>query len=65
MKKPEQLKGLMRNFAKDKNLRPQEILQMYLFERIVERLAFSKFKNNVILKGGLLIASMIGVAACK
>ncbi len=61
MKTPEQLKGLMRNFAKDKNLRPQEILQMYLFERIVERLSFSKFKNNVILKGGLLIASMIGV----
>lgn len=31
------------------------------FERIIERLSLSKFRNNFILKGGLLIASMIGV----
>jgi predicted nucleotidyltransferase component of viral defense system len=61
MKTPEQLKGSMRNIAKNRNLRPQEILQMYLFERIIERLSLSKFRNNFILKGGLLIASMIGV----
>lgn len=61
MKTPEQLKGTIRNIAKDKNLKPQEILQMYLFERIIERLSLSKYKDNFILKGGLLIASMIGV----
>ncbi len=61
MKTPEQLKGTIRNIAKDKNLKPQEVLQMYLFERIIERLSLSKYKDNFILKGGLLIASMIGV----
>jgi hypothetical protein len=61
MKTPEQLKGFIRNLAKDKKLKPQEVLQMYLFERIIERLSLSKYKDNFILKGGLLIASMIGV----
>ncbi|MBK5262585.1 MAG: nucleotidyl transferase AbiEii/AbiGii toxin family protein, partial [Peptostreptococcaceae bacterium] len=51
----------IRNIAKNKNLKPQEVLQMYLFERILERLSLSKYKDNFVLKGGLLIASMIGV----
>ncbi|MBO1265274.1 nucleotidyl transferase AbiEii/AbiGii toxin family protein [Proteiniclasticum sp. SCR006] len=61
MRNPEQLKGVIRNIAKDKNLKPHEVLQMYLFERILERLSLSSYRNNFILKGGLLIASMIGV----
>lgn len=61
MKTPENLKGTIRKFAKNKNLRPQEVLQMYLFERIIQRLSLSKYRDNFVLKGGLLIASMIGV----
>ena len=61
MKTPEQLKGAIRNIASEKNLRSQEVLQMYLFERILERLAASRFRSNFILKGGLLISSMIGI----
>ena len=61
MKTPEQLKGAIRNIAAQKNLRPQEVLQMFLFERILERLAVSRYRNNFILKGGLLISSMIGI----
>ena len=61
MKTPEQLKGAIRNIAAQKNLRPQEVLQMFLFERILERLAVSRDRNNFILKGGLLISSMIGI----
>lgn len=61
MKTPEQLKGAIRNIAKSKNLRPQEVLQMFLFERVLERLSQSQYKNNFILKGGLLISSMIGI----
>lgn len=34
---------------------------MYLFERVIERLAASLYKNSFILKGGLLISSMIGM----
>lgn len=61
MKTPEQLKGGIRNIAKEKKLKPQEVLQMFLFERILERISLSKYKDNFILKGGLLISSMIGV----
>lgn len=61
MKTPEQLKGAIRNIAAQKNLRPQEVLQMFLFERILERLAVSRYRNNFILKSGLLISSMIGI----
>ena len=61
MKTSEQLKGYIRNMATNKNLRAQEVLQMFLFERILVRLANSHYKNNFILKGGLLISSMIGI----
>ncbi len=62
MKTPEQLKGSIRSMAAKKNLRAQEVLQMFLFERILERLANSDYKDNFILKGGLLISSMIGIS---
>ena len=62
MKSAEQIKGAVRNIAKKMNLKPQEVLQIFMFERIVERLSKSKYKDNFILKGGLLIASMIGIA---
>ena len=62
MKTPEQLKGAIRNITKAKNLRSQEVLQMFLFERILDRLAASPYRNNFILKGGLLISSMIGIS---
>ena len=58
---PEQLKGQIKSFAKKRNLQPQEVLQMYLFERVLERLSVSKYSKNFILKGGLLISSMFGV----
>ena len=38
MKPPEQIKAMIRHISKKKNLRPQEVLQMFLFERILERL---------------------------
>lgn len=61
MKTPEQLKGAIRNIATKRNLKPQEVLQMFLFERILDRLSISKYHDNFILKGGLLISSMIGI----
>ena len=58
---PEQLKGQIRSFAAQRNLQPQEVLQMFMFERVLERLAKSPYKDNFVLKGGLLISSMFGV----
>ena len=62
MKSAEQIKGAVKSIAKKMNLKPQEVLQIFMFERLVERLSISKYKENFILKGGLLIASMIGIA---
>lgn len=57
----ESLKGRIRNIATAKRLRPQEVLQMYLFERFLERLCKSPYKHNFVIKGGLLISSLIGI----
>lgn len=57
----ESLKGKIKNIANSKNLRSQEVLQMFFFERFLERLSKSKYKFNFVIKGGLLISSMIGI----
>ena len=57
----ESLKGKIRNIAISKNLRSQEVLQMFFFERFLERLSVSEYKYNFIIKVGLLISSMIGI----
>lgn len=62
MKTLEQLKGAIRNLSAKKNLRAQEVLQMFLFERILERLSVSPYRKNFVLKGGLLISSMTGIS---
>ncbi|NLM16288.1 MAG: nucleotidyl transferase AbiEii/AbiGii toxin family protein [Candidatus Riflebacteria bacterium] len=57
----ESIKGKIRNLAKESNLSTQELLQMYFFERLLERISKSKYKMNFVVKGGLLISSIIGV----
>lgn len=53
------LKAKIRNLAKEKDMSAQVILQNYMFERFLERLSKSDYKNN--LKGGILIASIVGI----
>ena len=55
------MKGKIRNIAISKNLRSQEVLQMFFFESFLERSSGSEYKYNFIIKGGLLISSMIGI----
>ena len=62
IKTPEQLKGAIRNLAKKKGIHAQEVLQIFMFERIIERLSLSSYKDRFILKGGLLISAILGVA---
>ena len=57
----ESIKGKIRSLAEKKNLKSQEFLQIYFFERFLERLSKSKYKNNFIIKGGFLISSLIGI----
>ncbi len=57
----ESLKGKVKYIAKTNNLSPQEVLQMFFFERLLDRLSISKYKHNFVIKGGLIIASIIGI----
>lgn len=61
MKTSEQIKGAIRNISKKTGVNPNSLLQMWLFEGILEKLSKSKYSENFILKGGLLISSLIGV----
>ena len=56
-----QLKALINNKAKKFDLSPQILLTRFFMERFLERISLSSYKNNLILKGGILISSMVGI----
>lgn len=56
------LRGKCKALAKRHGLKAQEVMQMYFFERFLVRLSQSPYNDRFILKGGLLIASLMGVA---
>lgn len=56
-----QLKALIRNLAKEKGISSQLVMQNYMMERLLERISCSRFKDNFILKGGFLIAAIVGL----
>lgn len=57
----ESIKAKIRNLAKNNNLSSQEVLQMFLFERFLERLSKSEYRSNFVIKGGFLVSSLIGI----
>ena len=61
MKNAMQLKAVMKNIAKDKHISAQLVMQNFMMERLLERISVSQYKNIFILKGGFLIAAMVGL----
>jgi len=61
MKNPMQLKAIVKNIAKEKNISAALVLQNYMLERFLERVSLSRYRENYIIKGGFLIASMVGL----
>ncbi len=61
MKSSKQMNALIRNMAKEKNINAQIILRNYMLERLLERISLSRYKENLILKGGMLIAAIVGL----
>lgn len=55
------LKSKIRNIAKQKNIPAQVILQNYMFERLLVRLSISEYKEKFVLKGGMLVAAIVGL----
>jgi len=56
-----QLKALVRNLSKEKNVEAEIILRNFMLERFLERISVSKYRDNFILKGGMLITAMVGI----
>lgn len=56
-----QLKALIKRIAAEKNITAQHVMQSYVLERLLERITLSPYKQNFILKGGFLIAAIVGL----
>lgn len=54
-------KAIINNIAKKDKIAAQAVLQTYMLERLLERISISKYRDNFILKGGLLISAMLGI----
>ena len=54
-------KAIINNIAKENKVAAQAVLQTYMLERLLERISLSQYKNNFILKGGMLISAMLGI----
>lgn len=61
MKNAMQLKAIIKKLAKEKNISAQLVMQNFMLERLLERISMSKYQDNFILKGGFLIAAMVGL----
>ena len=56
-----QLKDKIRNIAKKKNVDFNTVFRLYMYDRFIERLAISKYKDNFIIKGGFYLSVLFGV----
>ena len=59
---PEQIKGRIKSVAKQNNADARTLMRIYMMERFLERLAQSEYRDNFIIKGGILVTAMVGVA---
>lgn len=56
-----QLKAYIKKMAAEKNISTQLVMQNYMLERLLERISVSRYKSNLILKGGFLISAIVGL----
>jgi predicted nucleotidyltransferase component of viral defense system len=61
VKRSMQLKALIRNISKEKSVESEVILRNFMLERFLERISVSQYREKFILKGGMLIAAMVGI----
>lgn len=59
---PAQLKGLLKNLANQHRADARTLMRLYMMERFLARIAVSEYRDNFIIKGGILVTSLIGVA---
>lgn len=59
---PEQVKGRIKNVAKQNDADARTLMRVYMMERFLERIAKSEYKDNFVIKGGILVTSLVGVS---
>ena len=59
---PAQVKGKIKSIASKNNADARLIMRIYMMDRFLERLALSPYRENFIIKGGILVTSMVGMA---
>lgn len=57
------LKDLIRNLSREKSADAQILMRNYMMERFLERISLSEYRDKFILKGGMLVAAMVGLDA--
>ena len=57
-----QLRGRIKNLAKENNADARVLMRLYMMERFLERVSVSRYRDNFIIKGGVLVTSMLGVS---
>ena len=63
IKTARQLKDLIRNLSRKKSADAQLLMRNYMMERFLERISLSEYRDKFILKGGMLVAAMVGLDA--
>lgn len=63
IKTARQLKDLIRNLSKENTMNAQVLMRNYMMERFLERISLSEYRDKFILKGGMLVAAMVGLDA--
>lgn len=63
IKTSRQLKDLIRNLSKEKKAEAQILMRNFIMERFLERISLSDYRDKFILKGGMLVAAMVGLDA--
>lgn len=54
-------KAHINRYARGHGIAPQVVLQNIMFERFLRRLSRSDYKNHFVLKGGVLVAAIVGL----
>ena len=61
IKNTQSLKDHCKNYSRENNVEVQQVLQNYMFERFLDRLAHSQYKEHFIIKGGALLSNIMGL----
>ena len=55
------IKDKIRKISNEKNVEFNTVMRFYMYDKFIERLAKSKYKDNFVLKGGFYLSKLFGI----